>query len=135
MTERYRALILCLLLFAAGCAGNPQTTPPIVPGVVVDAILVDLIDELTRLYPPATTKLALSGETPRGLEDKLRNQGYALHQGGDQSQVSVSAYYLPETGLYLGILRLGIDYTLARKYVWDNGHLQPGATTVASTDG
>ena len=127
---------LCAILFSvalSGCAASPvNNQPPDVPAEVAQQVLDDLIVEVSKRFPPAKTPLAIhdNGQGNR-LEPVLRAAGYAVHQTGDISPVTFSTHYLRESAMYLGVIRVGLTYTLSRLYIFEGGELQVHSTSLS----
>ena len=131
---------LCAILFIvalSGCAAGPVISrSPDVPAEVARQALDDLIGEVSKRFPPAKTPLAIH-DNGRGnrLEPVLRAAGYAVHQTGDISPVTFSTHYMRESAMYLGVIRVGLGYTLSRLYIFEGGELQVHSTSLSDEAG
>ena len=120
-------------VFLSGCA----TSPPVVgstkvPVEVARRILDDLMRDLSERFPPAKTSLAIYDQDRGGrLERVLRNAGYAVHQKDGINPVTFSTHYARESAMYLGVIRVGSNYTLSRLYVFEGGELQAQSTSLS----
>ena len=127
---------LCVILFCvalSGCAASPvNNQSPDVPAEVARQALDDLIVTVSKRFPPAKTPLAIH-DNGRGnrLEPVLRAAGYAVHQTGDIDPVTFSTHYLRESAMYLGVIRVGLGYTLSRLYIFEGGELQVHSTSLS----
>ena len=127
---------LCAILFIAalsGCAASPEIIrSPDVPAEVARQALDDLVVTVSKRFPPAKTPLAIhdTGQGSR-LEPVLRAAGYAVHQTGDINPVTFSTHYVRESAMYLGVIRVGLNYTLSRLYIFEGGELQVHSTSLS----
>ncbi len=131
-----RRRIALIALVLAGCATHPPYGHfAASPSAVDDALAADAVQQLTALYPPAKTRLALTQPTPdpfgRALVQGLRQQGYALlefdPQGAKRAPDAEAGqpltYVLDETGslsLYRLTLYIG-SQALSRAYRLESG--------------
>ena len=127
---------LCVILFCvalSGCAASREIIrSPDVPAEVARQALDDLIVTVSKRFPPAKTPLAIHDNDPGNrLEPVLRAAGYAVHQTGDISPVTFSTHYLRESAMYLGVIRVGLSYTLSRLYIFEGGELQVHSTSLS----
>ena len=127
---------LCAILFIAalsGCVASPEIIrSPDVPAEVARQALDDLVVTVSKRFPPAKTSLAIHDNDPGNrLEPVLRAAGYAVHQTGDISPVTFSTHYLRESAMYLGVIRVGLSYTLSRLYIFEGGELQVHSTSLS----
>ena len=128
--------VLCVILFCvalSGCAASPEIIrSPDVPAEVARQALDDLMLEVSKRFPPAKTPLAIHDNDPGNrLEPVLRAAGYAVHQTGDINPVTFSTHYLRESAMYLGVIRVGLGYTLSRLYIFEGGELQVHSTSLS----
>ena len=131
---------LCAILFIialSGCAASPVIIrSPDVPAEVAQQALDDLIVTVSKRFPPAKTPLAIHDNDPGNrLEPVLRAAGYAVHQTGDINPVTFAAHYLRESAMYLGVIRVGLSYTLSRLYIFEGGELQVHSTSLSDEAG
>ena len=137
MNRRHTTLYGCIALVSiltGGCAAwRPSVEiPAVVPGIIEGEILNDMADVLVNRFPPATTQMTLKEQAQRpDIDALLRSRGYEVHEKGNTNEFQFAAYYLEDTGRYLGIMRVGLNFTLSRQYVYDDGKLLAGASTVA----
>ena len=128
--------VRCAILFIvvlSGCTAGPEIDrSPDVPAEVVRQALDDLIVTVSKRFPPAKTPLAIHDYDPGNrLEPALRAAGYAVHQTGDISPVTFSTHYMRESAMYLGVIRVGLSYTLSRLYIFEGGELQVHSTSLS----
>ena len=135
---RLRALCAILLIVAlSGCAASPEIIrSPDVPAEVARQALDDLVVTVSKRFPPAKTPLAIHDTDPGNrLEPVLRAAGYAVHQTGDINPVTFSTHYMRESAMYLGVIRVGLNYTLSRLYIFEGGELQVHSTSLSDEAG
>ena len=131
---------LCVILFCvalSGCTTGPEIIrSPDVPAEVARQALDDLVVTVSKRFPPAKTPLAIHDNDPGNrLEPVLRAAGYAVHQAGDINPVTFSTHYLRESAMYLGVIRVGLSYTLSRLYIFEGGELQVHSTSLSDEAG
>ncbi len=117
----------------SGCVVSPVAVHSAdVPAEVAKRMLDDLMREVSKRFPPAKTPLAIHDEA-RGkpLERVLRDAGYAVHQTGGANPVTFETHYTHESAMYLGVIRVGLNYTLSRLYIFDGGELQVHSTSLS----
>ena len=127
---------LCAILFSvalSGCMTSPVIIrSPDVPAEVAERALDDLIHEVSKRFPPAKTPLAIhENDWGKRLEQVLRATGYAVHQTDDINPVTFSTHYMRESAMYLGVIRVGLNYTLSRLYIFEGGELQVHSTSLS----
>ena len=131
-----RFIALSAIWFSAalsGCAVSPVAVrSPDVPVEVSDRMLDDLIVTVSKRFPPAKIPLAIHDhERGNRLERVLRAAGYAVHQTDGANPVTFSTYYTRESAVYLGVIRVGLNYTLSRFYIFEGGELQVHSTSLS----
>jgi len=117
----------------AGCTVSPVTVrSPDVPAEVAARILDDLIVTVSKRFPPAKIPLAIHDhERGKPLDRVLRAAGYAVHQADGINAVTFATHYTAESAMYLGVIRVGLNYTLSRLYVFEGGELQIHSTSLS----
>ena len=130
----FTTLCAMLLSFAlSGCLTSPAiVSPPDVPDEVEERVLDDLIREVSKRFPPAKTPLSLhKNDRGKRLEPVFRAAGYAVHQTNYINLVAFSTHYIRELAMYLGVIRVGLNYTLSRLYIFEGGELQVNSTSLS----
>ncbi len=133
-TRQFIALSAILFSVAlSGCAVGPVTVHSLdVPVEVAERMLDDLMLEVSKRFPPAKTPLAIHDfDRGKRLERVLRAAGYAVHQVGGINPVTFSTHYASESAMYLGVIRVGLNYTLSRLYIFEGGELQEHSTSLS----
>ncbi len=117
----------------SACAPDPAAVSSRdVPVEVAQRALDDLVLEVSKRFPPAKTPLAIyDNDRDKRLERVLRAAGYAVHQAGGINPVTFSMHYTSELAMYLGVIRVGLNYTLSRLYIFEGGKLQVHSTSLA----
>lgn len=134
MTTRAALIWLCVALTGCALPSNPAA-PVAVSQRIEGEILINLAAALSARFAPAKTQLTLTDATRnKHIEGILRNMGYAVHTQGTENLIAFSVYYINETGGYLGVMQVGPAYTLSRQYIYDDGELVAGTTTLADGD-
>ena len=131
---------LCVILFCvalSGCTTSREIVrSPDVPAEVARQALDDLVVTVSKRFPPAKIPLAIHDNDPGSrLEPVLRAAGYAVHQTGDINPVTFSTHYMRESAMYLGVIRVGLNYTLSRLYIFEGGELQVQSTSLSDDAG
>ncbi len=132
--QRFIALYaISFSVVLSGCATSPAIVRSLdVPVEVSERALDDLIVTVSKRFPPAKTPLAIyDNDRDKRLERVLRAAGYAVHQTDGINPVTFSTHYLRESAMYLGVIRVGLSYTLSKLYIFEGGELRVHSTSLS----
>lgn len=140
MLRRLASIALMILAGMSGCATKTPSSGNLVtnaPTNFLATLATDAALQITHIFPPAKTRLALQqpANDPFGtiLINDLRAKGYALQENAASVPLpsatnTLQLHYLvdqtQENGLYRTTLQIG-EQTLSRAYVLNNGALSP----------
>jgi hypothetical protein len=131
-----------LLITLSGCAGTQYDNFIDAPNAYARSMADDTVDQLTYLYPPATTQFDLQQKTQDAFGNTLitglRDEGYAVSEFNKQKKSSENSPNAKKLGYIVdqqmsNLYRITIiveDETLSRAYLEQNNLLYPAGAWV-----